>query len=803
MLNVLIAAGIEPSKIDDDQLLLAIQRISKAMSAREALRRTYAEAGFTLVPGSFELGGTVTTATDVLLYEADGHAYNWDGVFPGGGKVVPQNSTPATTGGVGPGLWLDQASSTLLLLLSAPSGAGRVGKLGGGTVEDAMPIIGELTLQIPEQFDDINSALSSISQRRIASESSVVISVAIGSYAWPTQVLSHPDAEKITITSRGGLGSITSFPGTAVAAVTGSRGAYEVKISCSPGGGVSAGDVVAISDIVGDYDAEVLGGCYRVSAVDAVSITVTVRYWQAGWSIASLTSCTIRKAPVVVDFSGQDGFVNKSSNFGKIFGIFARGNMYSYWNESDIVGTEKGTHGWYVSANTIINGAGEAGGENPFAIAGGSLSMEFCGALDFDQQGICSSNSAAIYGRDVFSSSCGRRGYYTGTAASIEMRFSYASTNYRDGAIADYGGCFNTSFFRSCGNRLDGLFSINGGNFVGPNSRAVRNGGYGAEGRSGSGMFTDSSELNGNLIDGAHGEYGAELSLVSSAMDDNLIDGVSLIFGASARMNSATTSASNNGRYGINALHSSVNYTGATLTGNTTAPIKNVESMLLNNTAYSVAESVIPYNKLRVSSPAGNHQTTADTTSVGDFIISLDGAPVQQFKLNAIFPSTDGTLTSGRSTERWNTVYSVNGVQTSSDARFKSDVREMSDAELSAGAQLAGEIGFWEWTDPQRDREHCGLTVQRVIEVMSSHGLKPFSYSFICYDEWEDEWEDELAESIGEHGEPVLTPTGNKVLVRKAGSLYQFKDNELNRFLIAGAMNEIDTIKARLKSAGL
>lgn len=136
VLSVLAAAGIDPSKTDDDQLLLAIQRISKAMSAREALRRTYAEAGFTLVPGSFELGGTVTTATDVLLYEADGHAYNWDGVFPGGGKVVPQNSTPATTGGVGPDLWLDQASATLRSDLALPGGSGQVGfeQLGMGSV---------------------------------------------------------------------------------------------------------------------------------------------------------------------------------------------------------------------------------------------------------------------------------------------------------------------------------------------------------------------------------------------------------------------------------------------------------------------------------------------------------------------------------------------------------------------------------------------------------------------------------------------------------------------------------------------
>lgn len=172
VLNVLDAAGIDPSKTDDDQLLLAIQRISKAMSAREALRRTYAEAGFTLVPGSFELGGTVTTATDVLLYEADGHAYNWDGVFPVGGKVVPQNSTPATTGGVGPDLWLDQAGETFRSQVSAPSGSSKVGYSGSKpSVEQALndiyaikALIGDsaLTKLIPSDYPTLQAAVDAL-----------------------------------------------------------------------------------------------------------------------------------------------------------------------------------------------------------------------------------------------------------------------------------------------------------------------------------------------------------------------------------------------------------------------------------------------------------------------------------------------------------------------------------------------------------------------------------------------------------------------------------------------------------------
>lgn len=117
------------------------------LSIWEAMRRTYAEAGFNLVPGSFELGGTVTTATDVLLYEADGHAYNWDGVFPVGGKVVPQNSTPTTTGGVGPGLWLDAWKETLRSLLSKPDGYGSIGSSHL-----------DVTVKVPSDFSTLQSA---------------------------------------------------------------------------------------------------------------------------------------------------------------------------------------------------------------------------------------------------------------------------------------------------------------------------------------------------------------------------------------------------------------------------------------------------------------------------------------------------------------------------------------------------------------------------------------------------------------------------------------------------------------------
>lgn len=70
---------------------------SEALHAqtREALRRSYAEAGYNLVEGSFETGGTLTSTSDVLLLESAGTAYAWTGAFP---KVVAPGIDPTVVG---------------------------------------------------------------------------------------------------------------------------------------------------------------------------------------------------------------------------------------------------------------------------------------------------------------------------------------------------------------------------------------------------------------------------------------------------------------------------------------------------------------------------------------------------------------------------------------------------------------------------------------------------------------------------------------------------------------------------------
>ena len=71
---------------------------------REALRRSYAEAGYNLVDGSFETGGTLVNVNDVLLQKSTGKA------FSGPAGTVAAGTNP-TSGG-----FVDQSGNTTVVI---------------------------------------------------------------------------------------------------------------------------------------------------------------------------------------------------------------------------------------------------------------------------------------------------------------------------------------------------------------------------------------------------------------------------------------------------------------------------------------------------------------------------------------------------------------------------------------------------------------------------------------------------------------------------------------------------------------
>ena len=68
-------------------------------STREAIRRSYQEAGYNLVDGSFELGGTLHSPSDVILHQLSGKAYTWEGTYPDSGYKVVAGTAPTAGSG--------------------------------------------------------------------------------------------------------------------------------------------------------------------------------------------------------------------------------------------------------------------------------------------------------------------------------------------------------------------------------------------------------------------------------------------------------------------------------------------------------------------------------------------------------------------------------------------------------------------------------------------------------------------------------------------------------------------------------
>ncbi|WP_157805902.1 tail fiber domain-containing protein [Stenotrophomonas maltophilia] len=188
-------------------------------------------------------------------------------------------------------------------------------------------------------------------------------------------------------------------------------------------------------------------------------------------------------------------------------------------------------------------------------------------------------------------------------------------------------------------------------------------------------------------------------------------------------------------------------------------------------------------------------------------------------------PQVTNAMSCGSSGRVWTQVFATNTTISTSDARLKTEPRQLSEAERKAGSELARLPAIWEWLTG--DRLHAGPTVQAAIAVMKEHGLDPFAYSFICYDEWEaepEQWHEWPAEEAvyeevpdpvyGENGTVLAVHRTKRVLVkeaveagreliqpaREAGNRYSFRKEELLCFMVAALAAENDVHAAKVEA---
>lgn len=174
-------------------------------------------------------------------------------------------------------------------------------------------------------------------------------------------------------------------------------------------------------------------------------------------------------------------------------------------------------------------------------------------------------------------------------------------------------------------------------------------------------------------------------------------------------------------------------------------------------------------------------------------------------------PAADNAQTLGASSFRWSVVYAGTGTINTSDAREKTKVAALDAAELAAATDLAREIGAFKYLESVQAkgndaRIHCGMTVQRAMEIMQSHGLTPTEYAFICHDSWPAEQVPARTERRdtglkNSANEPIFEAVElEPAYTRPAGDRYGFRTDQLALFIARGQAQRQDELEARIQA---
>ena len=121
---------------------------------------------------------------------------------------------------------------------------------------------------------------------------------------------------------------------------------------------------------------------------------------------------------------------------------------------------------------------------------------------------------------------------------------------------------------------------------------------------------------------------------------------------------------------------------------------------------------------------------------------------------SSLEPTVANSFSVGSASRPWSGGFTQTAFAVTSDETYKTSPAEITDAMLDAAAEV--EWVLFQYLDRIEEkgadgaRYHFGAIAQRFVEAFKKHGLDPFRFAFICYDEW-----GAAAEVIGEDGETI------------------------------------------------
>lgn len=588
---------------------------------------------------------------------------------------------------------------------------------------------------------------------------------------------------------------------TGQVSVAGSAGNYQVTLSVSTTAGISVGDFIHTNQAVGTGAFDIHRGVWEIIAIGSGTITVKNTCQLAAFPSNTITSSTSRVLTSVLLFNRCDGFIVPSSDVGNMSNFVIAGNSDAYWLSSAVGATELGTHGLAVGSNTVaVNG--KTDNVNPQGKTGASVTFgQYMGVSGFDQQGIVTELGGNFWGDFTCSCNNKRRGFYASTASGIRAKQITANGNYLDGVIADIGGdVYSSSSSCAAGNGSSGISSAHNGSVIWDSGKASYNKLNGANGVAGGFLQMTGATLQGNVATGANLAYGAILYCDNAQIRDNGTYGINCQLGSQVRGPNCTISG--NTKQGLRgSYHATITFTGSTFSSNAGGDFIFTDQAIGINGSVTYGGDIATTD-IKIINQTTNKGARVSGTSGGDsLVISHDvngaGTFVESYHLRAdntgFIPTNDALKNIGRAANRFNVGFFASGTQSTSDATLKDPIRDFTQAELNAAMRIAKILGFWTWLDDATKRLHAGTTVQAVLAVLEEEGLDWRNYGFIGFDEWENEYAPVTIEVDGE-----VVETGEMKLVREAGSVWQLRDQEFDRFIMRGLSERLSIIESKL-----
>lgn len=201
---------------------------------------------------------------------------------------------------------------------------------------------------------------------------------------------------------------------------------------------------------------------------------------------------------------------------------------------------------------------------------------------------------------------------------------------------------------------------------------------------------------------------------------------------------------------------------------------------------------------LRVNSTDAVSQNVRLTIEgLTDSSLTLEGRGTGNIIVNkSIRGSAANALQCGTAAFPWSTGFTQTAFTVTSDENYKSSPEPITDAMLDAAAEV--EWCMFQYLDridakgADGARWHFGAMAQRFVEAFERHGLDPYRFAFICYDEWAGS-----PELIGEDGE-VISPAvdaGSRYGIRYDQAII-LKQKQIER----DHKRQLDSLVARIEA---